>query len=145
MAVGLEEMGWLKEAPNLFLPFPSLATLFSSSLHLFPAERPGSKTRQEQWDGTSPIPGTHCPASLREWDGLEVCAVNQAHPAASPLPILDIPMLPKSLFLRRATPTGPGGRMVVFILCNLRAHSPKMNHPLIGEGNIISVCIVSTG
>lgn len=94
MAVGLEEMGWLKEAPNLFLPFPFLATLFSSSLHLFPAEQPGSKTRQERWDGTSPIPGTHCPASLREWDGLEVCAVNQARPAASPLPILDIHMLP---------------------------------------------------
>ena len=142
VVVPMEKMGWLKEAPNLLLPFLSLPKLFFSSLHLSPAEHLGSKTGRGLGDGTSPSPGSPVPgqprgSSSRRFPGLEVPAVRRGRAGSlqlpPPRPVPHPHRLHAAFFLRRATPKRTGGRIAVFILCNSACPLTSVNHPLIGE------------
>lgn len=127
VVVGVGKMGWMKEAPNLLLPFPSLPKLFFSSLHLSPAQHLGSETGQGLGEGTSPSLGSPLPSQPSgngSWrlPGLEVFAVRRGRARSlllpPPRPIPGAHVLHAALFLGRATPKRMGGHIAVFILCN---------------------------
>lgn len=117
VVVGVDEMGWMKEAPNLLLPFPSLPTLFFSSLHLSPAEHRGCEIGQGLGEGTSPfsrVPAARPALGERlaavPWTG-GVCGGSgpcQLPPAATPSPHPRRPRAPCSLVSREGYPKTAG-------------------------------------